>query len=437
MSVEIISGIVLIGTMTVFFALGMPVAFSIGLSALLYELIRPMGALVVMPQRMINGIDSFVLMAAPFFVLVGELMNTGGVTRRIFQFADDLVGHLKGGLAYVNVIASMIFAGMSGSAVADASGLGAVEMKAMEDRGYAKDFSAAVTAASSTIGPIIPPSIPFVIYGSVTAVSIGRLLLGGAIPGVMMGGLFMLYILILSRFRNFPKPHHSRVKLRIVIKDFINTFPALLTPIILVGGIIFGFFTPTEASAIACAYALILGVVIYKELQWRDVIRAFIRAAIISAQILFIISAASYLGVVLAKAQVPQFIFSSFLSLFEASNIYMVLLVLNGVLIVMGCVIDTNPMLIIVCPILAPVAVKLGIDPIHFGVVIVFNLMIALLTPPVGMVTYTTCRVANVPLDTYTRSLLPFLLVLIVGLIIISLFPPLSTFLPNLFFGID
>ena len=437
MSAEIISGIVLIGSMIAFFAIGMPVAFSIGLCALLYELIRPMGALVIMPQRMINGIDSFVLMAVPFFVLVGELMNTGGITRRIFNFADDLVGHKKGGLAYVNVIASMIFAGMSGSAVADASGLGAVEMEAMRKKGYDRDFSAAVTAASSTIGPLIPPSIPFVIYGSVTAVSIGQLLLGGAIPGLLLGGLFILYIFILSKFRTFPKPHPSRIRLKIFIKNLINNFPALFTPILLVGGIIFGFFTPTEASTVACMYSIILGVVIYKELKWREVVRAFIRAALISAQILFIISASAYLGVVLARAQVPQFIFSSFISLFSASNIYVVIFVLNLMLIVIGCVVDTNPILIIICPILAPIAAQLGIDPIHFGVIIVFNLMIALLTPPVGMVTYTICRVAKCPMDTYTRELLPFLVVLIIGLIIISLFPFLSTFLPGLFFGTD
>ena len=434
MSAEIISGIALIGSMIAFFAIGIPVAFSVGLCALLYELIRPMSALVIMPQRMINGIDSFILMAVPFFILVGELMNTGGVTRRIFNFADDLVGHKKGGLAYVNVIASMIFAGMSGSAVADASGLGAVEMKAMEEKGYDRGFSAAITAATSTIGPLIPPSIGFVIYGSVTAVSIGRLLLGGAIPGVMLGGLFMLYIFIIARFREFPKPH-SRTRLKIIIIDFIKTFPALLTPGILVGGIIFGFFTPTEASAVACMYSIILGVIIYKELKWREVVRAFIRAALISAQILFIVSAASYLGVVLARAQVPQFIFRSFISLYEAYNIYVVILILNAMLLVIGCFMDTNPILIIICPILAPIAEQLGIDPIHFGVIIVFNLMIALLTPPVGMVTFTICRVANCPMDTYTRELLPFLVVLIIGLIIVSLFPFFSTFLPGLFFG--
>lgn len=435
MSIEMISGIALIGGMIIFFAIGMPVAFSIGLSALLFELIKPTGSLVIMPQRMINGIDSLVLMAVPFFVLVGELMNTGGVTKRIFNFADDLIGHKKGGLAYVNVIASMIFAGMSGSAVADASGLGAVEMKAMEEKGYTKEFSAAVTAASSTIGPIIPPSIPFVIYGSVTAVSIGRLLLGGAIPGFILGGLFLLYIAIISKYKKFPKPSHSRVRLKKLVSTLSDTLPALLTPIILVGGIIFGIFTPTEASAIACVYSIILGVVIYKELKFLDIVRAFIRAALISAQILFIISVAAYLGVVLAKAQVPQFIFNSFTTMSSTLNVYAVLLLLNILLIVIGCVIDTNPMLIIVCPILAPIAIQLGVDPIHFGVLIVFNLMIALLTPPVGMVTYTTCRVANCPLGSYTKELLPFLGVLIIGLILITLFPPLSTFLPNLFFG--
>lgn len=435
MSTEIISGLLLIGSMIVFFTIGIPVAFAIGLSALIYELATPMGSLLIMPQRMINGIDSFVLMSIPFFVLVGELMNTGGITLRIFNFADDLIGHKKGGLAHVNVIASMIFSGMSGSAVGDASGLGAVEMDAMLKKGYTRDFSAAVTAASSTIGPIIPPSIPFVIYGSVTGVSIGKLLLAGAIPGILLGGCFIVYIAVLSKYRTFPEPHPSRVSFKLLIRDLIDSFPALFTPILLIGGIILGFFTPTEASAIACFYSIVLGIFIYKELKWSEVFKAFIRAAMISAQILFIISTASYLGVVLARAQVPQFIFSSFVSLYSDTNIYVVLIILNILLILIGTVMDTNPILIIICPILAPVASQLGIDPIHFGVVIVFNLMIALLTPPVGMVTYTICRVAKCSLDTYTRELLPFLAVLIIALIIITFFPIFSTFLPGLFFG--
>lgn len=435
MSPEIISGLVLIVSMLIFFAIGIPVAFAIGLSALLYELITPMGSLLIMPQRMFNGIDSFVLMSIPFFVLVGELMNTGGITLRIFNFADDLVGHKKAGLAHVNVIASMIFSGMSGSAVGDASGLGAVEMDAMLKKGYSRDFSAAVTAASSTIGPIIPPSIPFVIYGSVTGVSIGKLLLAGAIPGALLGGFFILYITILSKYRTFPKPHPVRISFRVLIKNLINSFPALFTPVLLIGGIIFGFFTPTEASAIACFYSIILGIFIYKEVKLREIIAAFVRAAVISAQILFIISAASYLGVVLARAQVPQFIFSSFVSLYSGTNIYVVLILLNILLILIGCIMDTNPILIIICPILAPVAQQLGIDPVHFGVIIVFNLMIALLTPPVGMVSYTICRVAKCPMDTYTRELLPFLAVLIIALLVITFFPIFSTFLPGLFFG--
>ncbi len=430
-----ISSLLLIGGMFVFFVLGVPVAFSIGLSALFYELVNPLGSLLAMPQRLVNGIDSFTLMAIPFFVLVGELMNLGGVTRNIFQFADGLVGHKKGGLARVNVVASMIFAGMSGSAVADASGLGAVEMKAMEENGYTKEFSAAVTAASSTIGPIIPPSIPFVIYGSVTSVSIGRLLLGGAIPGLMLGGLFLLYISWLGRRGKLPAPMHGRIPVRSILKELRSTAPALMTPVILIGGIVFGLFTPTEASAVACLYSIILGMIIYKELTFKDVVRSFVKAALISAQILFIISTAAYLGLILAKAQIPQIIFNSFVNLFQASNLVVVLFVLNVLLLVIGCVIDTNPMLIIICPILAPIAAELGIDATQFGVIIVFNLMIALLTPPVGMVTYTTCRVANCPIDRYTKALLPFLGVLVCGLVLVNLVPALSTFLPNLLIG--
>jgi tripartite ATP-independent transporter DctM subunit len=428
-------GIFLIGVLVVLIAIGLPIAFAMALSALCFVTVFPMGPLIVMPQRMTNGIDSFVLMAVPFFVLVGELMNTGGITNRIFKFANDLVGHFKCGLGYVNVLASMVFSGMSGSAVADASGLGAVEMRAMEEAGYDRSFSAAVTAASSTIGPLVPPSIPFVIYGSVTGVSIGRLLLAGAVPGVMLGGLFLLLLFGLSRFRAFPHDAEARFRLRAVVRDFWDAFPALMTPVILVGGIVAGLFTPTEASAIASFYALVLGRYIYRELTWKEAARAFVRAAMTSSQIMFIIAAAAFFGLVLAKAQIPQAVFGSFMSLYEQTNIYVVLVVINLALIAAGCVIDTNPILIIIVPILAPIAVQLGIDPVHFGVIVVYNIMIALLTPPVGMVTFTICRVANCRIDTYTVALLPFLGVMIVGLLLITFYPPISVFLPNLVMG--
>ena len=432
---EIGQGAFLIGILIVFIAIGIPIAFAMALSALCFVMLFPMGPLIVMPQRMTNGIDSFVLMAVPFFVLVGELMNTGGITNRIFRFANDLVGHFKCGLGYVNVLASMVFSGMSGSAVADASGLGAVEMRAMEESGYDRDFSAAVTAASSAIGPLIPPSIPFVIYGSVTEVSIGRLLLAGAVPGIMLGGLYLVYLFVVSRFRDFPRNDAATFSWRAIARDFWDAFPALMTPVILVGGIVGGLFTPTEASAIASFYALVLGMFIYRELSLREAARAFVRAAVISCQIMFIIAAAAFFGLVLAKAQIPQTVFNSFMVLFEATNIYVVLIVLNLALIAVGCVIDTNPILIIIVPILAPVAVQLGIDPVHFGVIVVFNLMIALLTPPVGMVTFTICRVAQCRIDTYTKALMPFLAVMVGGLLLITFYPPISVWLPNLVLG--
>ncbi|MCX5733313.1 MAG: TRAP transporter large permease [candidate division NC10 bacterium] len=435
MSPEYTAALVLLGSMLALFAIGMPVAFSIGLSAALYMLASPAGSLLAMPQRMINGIDSFTLMAIPFFVLAGELMNTGGITRRIFRFTDDLVGHLKCGLGYVNVVANMIFAGMSGSAVADASGLGAVVMDAMEKRGYERNFSAALTAAASTIGPLIPPSIPFVIYGSVTSVSIGRLLLAGAIPGFLLGGSLMLFIYCMTRRKDFPRSHPSRPSLSTLARSFADAFPALLTPIILVGGIVSGLFTPTEASATACAYALVLGLMVYKEFTLRHLASSFLRTALFSAEILFIISTATFFGLVLAKAQFPQLLMDTFANLHLGSNIYGFLIGINVLLLIMGCVIDTNPILIVFCPLLVPMTEKLGIDPVYFGVLIVFNLMLALLTPPVGMVTYTVLRVSNCSLGGYTRALMPFLAVMIFDLAILIYFPSLSTFLPNLLLG--
>ena len=265
MSTEIISGLLLIGSMIVFFTIGIPVAFAIGLSALIYELATPMGSLLIMPQKMINGIDSFVLMSIPFFVLVGELMNTGGITLRIFNFADDLIGHKKGGLAHVNVIASMIFSGMSGSAVGDASGLGAVEMDAMLKKGYTRDFSAAVTAASSTIGPIIPPSILFVVYAVTANTSIGALFLGGAVPGVLSGLAMIILIVILGKRQNWEKSP-VRASLKEVLIGTKDAILALIAPLIIVGGIISGIVTPTEAAVIAVLYSFVCGTFIFKEI---------------------------------------------------------------------------------------------------------------------------------------------------------------------------
>lgn len=430
-----LSYIILFGSLIGLLVFGVPVAIAMLVSALAFLAIEPMGSLLSLPQRMVNGIDSFILMAVPFFVLVGELMNRGGVTRRIFSFADEIVGHLRCGLGHVNILASIIFSGMSGSAVADTSGLGSVEMRAMNDAGYDKEFSAALTAASSTIGPLIPPSIPFVIYGSVTETSIGRLLLAGALPGLVLAALFMLLLVLMSRFRTFPTRERASDYWPRIRSTAVSAGPALLTPIILVGGIVFGIFTPTEASAVASLYAFVLGKYIYRELTWRETLDAFVSSAMISCQIMFIIAAAAFFGLVLAKAQIPQSVFGSLVGLSEATSPIVVLLVLNVALLVAGSVIDINPLLIIVVPILAPVGIALGIDPIHFGVIIVFNLMIGLLTPPVGMVTFTICRIADIRITDYSVALVPFFLVMVLALVVITLVPEVSLYIPNLIMG--
>ena len=418
--------------MFIFFFCGMPIAFGILSSTIYYLLISGQTReLLSFSARVISASDSYVLLAVPFFMLAAELMNEAKITDRIFSFAKSLVGHIPGGLGHVNVVASMIFAGMSGSGLADTSGLGKVEIKAMKDDGYDPAFSAAVTASSAIIGPIIPPSICMVVGAVVTNTSVGRMLVGGVIPGFLMGTGLMLVVYFLSLKRGYPRM--ERESLKGIWSKFIGTGPALFTPVILVGGIISGMFTPTEAAAIACIYAMILALAFYRAFGFKRLFRIFINVGTATGALLFVMSAAAALGTLAARAQVPQNLMSLVTSI--TTNPTLTMFIIVGVLILLGMIMEDLSLLVIMGPLLLPVVLKLGIDPVHFGVVMVLTLQLAMITPPVGMGFYITCHLAEVDALTYSKEIIWFVMVLIGVVTLMCLVPQVVTVLPNLVFG--
>jgi tripartite ATP-independent transporter DctM subunit len=409
---------------------GMPVGFAMGVTSLVVLVVdRGIDAIPygIVAQRMLYGVNSFPLLAIPFFLLVGRLMNTGGITDRIFSFCNALIGHVRGGLGYVNILASMIFAGMSGSAVSDAVGLGQMEIKAMTDEGYDLDFSAAVTAASATIGPIIPPSIPMVLFGVLGNVSVGSLFIGGLIPGVLMGLFMMATVTVVAKRRGYPV--RVRATTAHIAKTTARAFFPMLSPAILIGGIWLGVFTPTEAAAVAVLYSLFLGVILYREINLKTLIRVLREALDDTAILLFIISAASLYGWLLARYQITIALAESIMAITQ--DPLFILLIINVFLLVVGFFMESLAAINILTPILMPIALKVGIDPVHFGVMVVLNLMIGLITPPVGMVLYATQRVAGIPFERLQKAVLIFFIPLLLALLCITLFPPLTVWLPN------
>ncbi len=416
--------------LVIMFIVGVPVAFSIGITPVIMMILES-GSLDinvgVIAQRIMYGVNNFIILAIPFFFLAGRLMNTGGMTKRIFNFADTLVGHFKGGMGHVNIVASMIFSGMTGAAASDAAGLGTIEFRAMKDAGYDDEFAVAVTGASSTIGPIIPPSLPLVMYGILSGVSIGRLLIGGIVPGVFMGLVLMVMVSYYAIKRDYPS--RTRASFSEIGKSFIKAFPGLVTPIIIIGGIITGIFTPTEAAAIAVFYSLIIGVFIYGELSWRDVWDIFFKTAKDTAVITFIVATASLYGWLLIRSRVPIVILEA-LTAITTSKLG-ILLLLNILLLIVGCFMETIAAISILVPVLTPLMAKVGINPLHFGLVMVLNLMIGLLTPPFGVVLFILNKITGVPLEKVMRNVLPFLIPLLIVLLLITIFPSIVTWLPS------
>ena len=419
--------------MIILFVLGIPVGYSLGIAGMLAYL-NELGSRVNIPmlsQRMQYGVNNFLLLAIPLFILAAKLMNTAGITSRLFNFARLLVGFLPGGLGHANTVASLIFAGMSGAAVADAAGLGQVELKAMKDEGYDSDFSVAITAASSTIGPIFPPSIPMVIYALVAEESVGKLFLGGVVPGLVMTVALMLMVAYYAHQRGYPRTPFPG--LRAILYVASKAVLPILTPIILLGGIWSGMFTPTEAAAVAVAYALVLGVIVYKELHPRDLGTIFMETAKETAAIGIIICAANFFGWLLLRTGLTNKVATG-ITQFTTDPIVFLILV-NLFLLVVGCFMETVVAILIVTPMLMPVVLKLGIDPLHFGLVLVLNLMIGLLTPPFGVVLFVMAGISELSFERVVRATLPFLIPLLAVLALITFFPPLVTWLPKLVMG--
>jgi tripartite ATP-independent transporter DctM subunit len=382
-------------------------------------------------QRMYASVNSFTLLAIPLFIFAGLLMNMAGVSKRLFDYANTLVGHITGGLGHVNVVASMFFAGMSGSAVADAAGLGAIEMKAMKDAGFDDGFSGAVTAASSTIGPIIPPSIPMVLFGGLTSVSVGRLFLGGFIPGLVMGFSLMLVVYFVAKKRNYPVSPKSTFKENWAA--FLDALPSLIMPLIILGGILSGLFTPTEAATVACLYALALGVFVYKELNLEKLWILLLETMRNTAQVMAIIAAAGLFGWVMTYQGIPAAIIESIMGFTD--NKYVVLLIINIILLILGCFMEGNAILILTVPIMVPIAKQFGIDLVHLGVVMCLNTMIGTVTPPVGMCLYPVMTLGKLTMGELVKEIIPFLIILIVALLLVTYISPLATFLPKLLMG--
>ena len=420
----------LFATLFTLLVMGVPIAISLAGSCLLYVLMTGRVPDVVVIHRMVNGVDSFPLLAIPFFILAGNLMNNGGITVRIFDFAKALMGWMRGGLGHVNVGASIVFSGMSGAAVADAGGLGTIEIKAMKDAGYDEEFSVGITAASSTIGPIIPPSLPMVIYGVMASVSVGQLFVAGLVPGLLMGLVLMAMITIISRRRGYTRD--AMFSLSVLGHTFKRAFLSLLTPVIIVGGIMTGAFTPTEAAIAAVVYALVLGGVVYRSLTWRRLLKVSMETIETTAVILLIVAGASIFAWILTSNQVTQHVVT-LLGPF-ADNPIATLIIINLVLIVVGCFMETIAAITILVPVLLPVAITAGVDPVHFGVIMVLNLMIGLLTPPVGMVLYVLSRVSGISFEKCMRGTLPFLVPLVIALLLVTFIPAISLWLPTLIY---
>jgi tripartite ATP-independent transporter DctM subunit len=408
--------------------LGVPIVFTLLVPGVLACIFYPDIPIQLMNARLANSFLSSDLMAVPLFVFAAQILTDIKVADAIFGFLNKCVGHVRGGLAHVNVLASIVFAGMSGSAVADAAGLGKVEIEAMNKQGYPLAFSAAVTAASSTIGPIIPPSISLVIYGAIAGVSVGKLLIGGLIPGLLMAIMLMILITLIAGRRGFPK--HKFVGFKQIYKDFWRAFPGLMTPIILIGGMLFGFFTPTEAATVTVIYAVVIGFMM-KTLTIKGLWHSFRQAALDGGAMLVTFIGASLIGLIVTRLHVADNVINF---MFQCTHSPAVLLfMINIFLFFAGCLMGANSLIYLLVPILVPLVQAYGIDLVHFGVVMVLNLMIGLLTPPMGSLLFIIGKVAGLKLMEILKEVWPFIIVLIVALFIVTYVPQMVTWLPCLF----
>jgi tripartite ATP-independent transporter DctM subunit len=424
-------GFVVIFAFLVLFLLGFPVVLAIGIPSILYLLLSGL-PLEMIAQRALYALDSFPLVAVPVFLFVGSLMNSAGISRYIYQFADTAVGRMPGGLAQVNIFGSLIFAGMSGSALADIGGLGRIEIDAMRSRGFSASFASAVTCSSAIVGPIFPPSIPLIIYGTVTGVSVIQLLLGGILPGLLCVAMLMLMTWYLAVRRNYPRAARWPTRSELW-RDFAPAAPAIAAPVILIGGMLVGWFTPTEIASVTVAYAVAISAMFYRELTWEGVLSAAYETIGASAGILLIVAVAALFGWVLSVEAVPQKLTAALLSL--STNPYVLLLIVNLLLLLVGMFLDSTTAILVIAPILAKPLVGAGVDPVHLGMVVVFNLMIGLLTPPMGLALFLVTDIAKVTMKDVLREMFPYYLPLLVTLLLITYVPEITTWIPRLAVG--
>lgn len=425
------TGLLVVFAFLVLFLLGFPVVLAIGIPSVIY-LVASGLPLDLVAQRTLYSLDSFPLVAVPVFLFVGSLMNAAGISKHIYKFADTAVGRLPGGLAQVNIFGSLVFAGMSGSALADIGGIGRIEIDAMREKGFKPGFAAAVTSSSAIVGPIFPPSIPLIIYGTVTGVSVIQLLLGGILPGLLCVAMLMLMTGWLAVRRGYPRaerwPSWGRLW-----ADFKPAAPAIAAPVILIAGMLAGFFTPTEVAAVTVAYAILISALFYRELSWAGIRAAAIETLGASAGILLIVSVAALFGWVLSVEGVPQLMTGAMLKI--SDNPYVLLLLVNVLLIVVGMFLDSTTAILVIAPIIAKPLVAAGVDPVHLGMVVVFNLMIGLLTPPMGLALFLVSDIAKVSIKEVLREMLPYYVPLGITLLLITYVPAITTWIPRLAVG--
>ena len=409
---------------------GLPLFVSMGLAALAFLWLGGM-PFTVLPQKMAGSMNSFPIVAAPLFILMGNILGAARITDRIVVFASAVIGWVRGGYAHASILTSMIFAGMVGSAVADAAGSGAIEIRAMRNAGYKPETAAAITAAAATIGPIIPPSLPMVIYGVTADVSIGRLFMAGIVPGVLMALSLMVMVAFVARREGMGRKPFAGF--RAIGRAFLNGFFALMTPVVILGGMFSGLFTPTEAAAIACLYALFLGFVVYRTLEVKQLGPILVETAETTGLVLVLVMAAGALGWCISISRLPQTLTPMIVATISSPLAF--LLMANVLMLVVGCFMEALAAMLILIPILVPAAISYGIDPVQFGVIMVLNLILGTIHPPIGVVLFVVTRIANVSFETMSRAIIPWIIPLLVVLIAITLWPPLTLWLPRLITG--
>ncbi len=419
------------GIMVVGFVIGLPVAFTLGTATMAYFFASPYLSPAMIPLNIITGTQAESLMAIPLFMLAGGIMNTSGLTERLFSFSKSLVGHFPGGTAQVNVLANLIMAGMSGSELADASGIGKVLIPTMKKEGYDSEFAAALTGAASTIGPIFPPSIPMVLIGGITGISIGKLFVGGVIPGIFLAGYLMVMVYYLAKKRNYPRS--ERVPLKELAKSFVISVPALSAPVIIIGGMVTGIFTPNEAGVVACFYAMAIALFVYRDLNLSKVFSELVATALYTAKIMFIVGCAYALAWVFSREQMGIYLTKVLTSVSADPTVILFLIVIA--FLIAGCFLNPSALIIIFIPLLMPVVNSVHMDPVVFGVVSTLALMIGLMTPPFGLCMYIVCDIAKISVKQLTIASLPFYAVLLLALLTMIIFPQTVTYLPNLLFA--